>query len=235
MRVISLVPSWTETLIEAGVNVVGRTRFCIHPEQKIQNIAVIGGTKKIDIKKIKELKPDLIILDQEENTLEIVQILELHGLKWFATHVTDVRSCSTGLLDLSNQIDSNQMLKQWSIDYLKITKNLILDLDLKNLNLKNISYVIWKNPWMCVGADTFIGDILTYFQIQLITQAKKYFEISENELKKTYCLFSTEPYPFTKEIEKLKKNEFHGQLIDGENISWFGIRNLNFMKSFSNN
>ena len=84
---------------------------------------------------------------------------------------------------------------------------------------------------MCVSSQTFIGDVLRCFQIPLPDHEKKYFEISTVDLQKSYCLFSSEPYPFHKDIENLKLNGFCGELIDGESISWFGIRNLNFMKS----
>ena len=70
---MSLVPSWTETLICAGVDVVGRTRFCIHPEGKVGSIAALGGTKNLKSQELMNLKPDLIILDQEENPKEFIK------------------------------------------------------------------------------------------------------------------------------------------------------------------
>jgi ABC-type Fe3+-hydroxamate transport system substrate-binding protein len=232
MRVISLVPSWTETFIEAGVHVVGRTRFCIHPDHKVKDIAIIGGTKSIHIDKIKDLKPDLIILDKEENTKEIAEVLDQNGLKWFATHVTDIASCSAALADLSERLGQIKILKQWSEEYLNIKNSELKKLIAPEIKFEYINYVIWKNPWMCVGENTFIGDVLRQFNIELAKNEKKYYEINTEDLQKTYCLFSSEPYPFNNELQILKSEGFCGQLIDGECISWFGVRNLNFMKSF---
>ena len=233
MRVVCLVPSWTETLIEAGVDVIGRTRFCIHPDWAVKNIAVVGGTKNIDIEKIILLKSDLIILDKQENTLDIVQQLDSYGLKWMATQVTSIETC---ILELEKMADvlKNKKLLEYADLYKQVRNSKKLTYKLSKENTKNISYVIWKNPWMCVSAETFIGDTMSCFGYKLEMNVKKYFEISEEELLQRYCLFSTEPYPFEKNIEKIKSCGFSGELIDGEKISWFGIRNLKFMLSCLN-
>ncbi|GAG15687.1 unnamed protein product, partial [marine sediment metagenome] len=87
MRVVSLVPSWTETLLQAGVNVVGRTRYCIHPSEKVASIPVMGGTREVEWAKVTKLKPDLLVLDREENP----RILsEQSPVPWIATHVNSV-------------------------------------------------------------------------------------------------------------------------------------------------
>lgn len=232
MRVIVLVPSWTETLIEAGVDVVGRTRFCIHPADKIHKIAVVGGTKNIDIEKIMKLNPDLVLLDREENTLEISEELTANGIPWVSTHVMNIESCAQELKKMSELFQFNSELLKMSEEYFKILNSGFLDLKIDSSEIKKINYVIWKKPWMCAGQNTFIGDVLSRFQIKIDLKEKKYFEISEAELKTSYCLFSTEPYPFEKEIENLRKSGFHGQIIDGESLSWFGVRNLKFMKTY---
>src|ERR1022692_4596445 len=87
VRVISMVPSWTETLIESGVNVVGRTRFCIHPKDQVKSIQAVGGTKDIDWDKVNGLKPNLVILDQEENPKSMADQCPFPIL---ATHVTQI-------------------------------------------------------------------------------------------------------------------------------------------------
>lgn len=232
MRVIVLVPSWTETLIEAGVDVVGRTRFCIHPADKIQKIASVGGTKNIDIEKIKILNPDLVLLDKEENTLEISELLSANGIPWTATHVVSIESCAHELKKMSELFQLNSKLLKMSDDYFKILESDFLNLDMAASDFEKINYVVWNKPWMCVGRNTFIGDVLSRFHIEVDLKDKKYFEIAEEYLKNSYCLFSSEPYPFEKEIEELKKIGFRGQIINGESISWFGVRNLKFMKSF---
>ena len=235
MKVVCLVPSWTETLIEAGIDVVGRTRFCIHPADKVKNIAVVGGTKNFNLQKILQLKPDIVILDKEENTIEMANVLTEHSIRWFSTHVTNLRSCAEELLKLSEIFNHNTYLIKWSEQYLSLIQSKDYNLHFQNLKDLKINYVIWKNPWMCVSKNTFIGSVIDKLGIQLHESSqnlnKKYFEISELDLKNAYCLFSTEPFPFEKEMKKLLNEGFKGELINGESISWFGLRNLKFMLS----
>ena len=87
---------------------------------------------------------------------------------------------------------------------------------------------------MVIASGTFISDVLTRFEIELAhlgPAGEKYPKISEEELKKTFCLFSSEPYPFARDLDKLRTSGFRGVLIDGEKISWYGIRNLRFLQS----
>ena len=92
MKVVSLVPSITEALFDLGLTekeVVGRTKFCIHPAEKVKNVAVIGGTKNINIEKIEALQPDLILANKEENVKEQVEAL-MHGFKVIVTNVENI-------------------------------------------------------------------------------------------------------------------------------------------------
>lgn len=235
MRVVSFVPSWTETLIASGVEVVGRTRFCIHPEQTVKSIPVVGGTKSILIDQVLALKPDLVIFDKEENNKEMHQLCLDRGLNCFATHVIDLKSCGQELLQLA-QILKNEQLLVWGKAYLGLQP-----LSLKHFQKcvlegsfetsASYSYVIWKNPYMRVSPNTFIGDVLKLFGIKLEIGEIKYPEISELELKKTFCLFSSEPFPFAKYYAELKAEGYHGVLVDGESLSWYGLRTLKFLQS----
>src|SRR3954462_7806167 len=87
MKVISMVPSWTETLIECGVEVIGRTRFCIHPRQVVASIPVVGGTKDVNWQRVQLLNADLLILDREENPKWMAEQAPLPVLD---THVQSV-------------------------------------------------------------------------------------------------------------------------------------------------
>jgi len=237
MRVVSFVPSWTETLISAHIDVVGRTRFCIHPENEIKTIPVVGGTKNINLDQVLALKPDLVIFDKEENNQEMYQLCVEQGLNCYATHVVDLKTCGEELLQLAKHLN-NEQLKTWGIDYLALPKfsqkqfqKCIIDGTLET-NL-TYSYVIWKKPFMRVSPDTFIGDVLKLFDIELMASDKKYPEITDEELKKTFCLFSSEPFPFAKYFAELKEQGYKGVLVDGEKISWYGVRALKFLQSLS--
>lgn len=235
MRVVSFVPSWTETLIASGVAVVGRTRFCIHPETAVKSIAVVGGTKNILIDKVVALKPDLVLFDKEENNQEMYQLCLDRGLNCYATHVIDLKTCGEGLLQLAKLV-KNDELATWGNAYLSLQprplsqfRNCVLDGAF--LPATTYSYVIWKNPFMRVSPNTFIGDVLKLFGITLQSAEIKYPEISDEELKKTFCLFSSEPFPFAKYYGELKAQGFSGVLVDGEHLSWYGIRTLKFLQS----
>lgn len=238
-RVVSLVPSWTETLIAAGISVVGRTRFCIYPESHVQNISIVGGTKKIDIQKIKQIQPDFVLLDQQENTKQMAEELSSLGIKTLITNVTDFSSLRESLLFLDKNLGCPfllQMAKRYDQAQKKINKEIFLSqLILKgqfnwNSGKKSIEYVIWKNPFMVIGENTFIAENWKLIDIYM-THKEKYPKINENELKNSFCIFSSEPYPFLNYFDELVQNGFQGVVVDAEKISWFGIRNLNFLES----
>ncbi len=235
MRVVSFVPSWTETLIASGVEVVGRTRFCIHPERTVKSITVVGGTKNILIDQVVALKPDFVLFDKEENNQEMYQLCLDRGLNCYATHVTDLKSCGEELLQLAKLVKNDQ-LAVWGNAYLSLQplplshfKNCVLDGEF--LSAASYSYVIWKNPFMRVSPNTFIADVLKLFGIELHLSEVKYPEISDGELKKTFCLFSSEPFPFAKYYAELKAQGFNGVVVNGEHLSWYGIRTLKFLQS----
>ncbi len=242
MRIVSLVPSWTETLIEAGVNVVGRTRYCIHPEATVKSIPVVGGTKDINWNRVGELKPDLLLLDKEENPKKIA---EASPFPFVATHVTDLHSVSRELEMLAEQF-ANRTLNEWAVRWRQIEARKfnrplydtpgILEWWRKPAQpIEQILYVIWKNPFMAVSRETFIGSVLSALGLEglLPTQTKKYFEfeLKNYDPQSTLLLLSTEPYPFAREREYVESLGFPCALIDGEKMSWFGVRTLRFLES----
>ena len=106
MKVVSLVPSLTETLLACGVEVVGRTRYCIHPAETVRDIAVVGGTKGVNWQRVSELSPDLVVMDKEENTREMADACPL---PWHATHVTSIQTTGEGLLELARLLASREL------------------------------------------------------------------------------------------------------------------------------
>lgn len=242
MRVISLVPSWTETLLSCEVHVVGRTRFCIHPAESVKSIPIIGGTKDWQWEKIKDLKPDLILLDQEENPKFMSEQAEI---PWFSTHVTNIRDMEAQLDQLSRVL-SNQKMKDLSFRWRSVCEKPSLSLNVMTdeipgliewgqkpvLQPKNILYMIWKEPWMCVSRDTFIGSMLQKVGIEIPIFLSKYPEIDLKEFnpEETLILFSSEPYPFLKKKSELSHLAFPHAFVNGEYWSWFGIRSLEFLE-----
>ena len=158
MRVISLVPSWTETLLEAGVNVVGRTRYCVHPAPRVSHLPVVGGTKDVDWEKVRELNADLLLLDREENPLWMA---EQSPIRWHATHVRDVPSLAQEMREISSLFNST-VLSHWADEAAALTPRSTPPPELwlqrwgEWDSQAPIAYVIWKNPWMVVGPSTYI-------------------------------------------------------------------------------
>lgn len=235
-RIISLVPSQTELLYDLGLDAetVGITKFCVHPQSWFKTKERVGGTKKINIAKIHQLKPDLIIANKEENVKEQVEELAQHYPVW--------------LTDVNNLQDALQMIDDIGELTGKQTEAKILSLDinkgfaelekLKTQNQKlKTAYFIWQKPYMTVGGDTFINNMLQYCGFEnIFANKERYPEVSIAELQTApdsnrdqLLLLSSEPYPFKqKHIDDLGR-QLPGTkivLVDGEFFSWYGSRLL---------
>lgn len=223
MRVISLVPSITEALFDLGLTeneVIGRTKFCIHPSEKVKNVEIIGGTKNLNIEKIKSLKPDLILANKEENVKEQVEIL----MKDFKVNVYNTETVE----------DNYYLLKNLGLLFHKEEKAQLFNLKIyevlnqTKINSKiKVAYLIWNNPYMTVGSDTFIHNILTEIGFENIFKNRtRYPEIQTEDLKEAdVIMLSSEPFPFKeKHIEELKTvyPDKKIMIVDGEAFSWYG-------------
>ncbi|MFN7824090.1 MAG: ABC transporter substrate-binding protein [Pseudobdellovibrionaceae bacterium] len=249
MRVVSLVPSWTETLIECGITVVGRTRFCIHPEAVVTKIPAIGGTKNVHADLIKKLQPNVVLFDREENPKEVYESLKLllPDTVFIDTHVTSFQSSLKELERLSIIFQSASMKElssEGKILFEKLKKKdfpqetvpfQVSALDGQLKDFSKVRYVIWKNPWMCVSAETFIGSLLKLLGIPLVPEnsENRYpaFDL-EAEKESFFYLFSSEPFPFHQ--EKQKPQNCFGAVVDGEAYSWFGYRSIKLWTKFIN-
>lgn len=246
MRVVCLVPSLTETLLHCGVDVVGRTRFCIHPTERVKAISIVGGTKGVDWEKISALAPDLVVFDKEEN---LKSMAEACSYPWHATHITSIGDIAENLFSLATVLQC-EPLKQHADEWRQLASRPNLENiqwsnlpgQLKGLksqkpaaHIDRIEYVIWRDPWMAVGANTFIGSVLSKvgFSDYLATHDEPYPVLAPLDLQRddTFYLFSSEPYPFLKHIETLKAEAYQGAIVDGEFYSWFGVRSYRAIKN----
>lgn len=227
MRIVSLVPSITETLFDFGLTadeVVGRTKFCIHPANLVKNVQIIGGTKNLNIEKIKSLNPDLIIANKEEN--EKLQVEELMtDFKVWVTDVSTIEDNHQFISDLGTLLNKKEFAQSLNerIAHIFTVK--------KNPLPQKVAYLIWKNPYMTVGNDTFINEVLENIGGEnLFKDRKRYPEVTVEELKNADQVFlSSEPFPFQqKHIDELQKELPDKQmiLVDGEAFSWFGTHLL---------
>jgi len=243
MRVVSLVPSWTETLIEAGVDVVGRTRFCIHPAEAVRHIPVVGGTKDWNLPVIQALSPDLLLLDQEENPKWMSELGG--GLKWHASHVESVSQMPTELDRLARALGGQTALQEMAVRWQRVLVDpgascvgadfpgvVEWGRPIGSTSVRRVLYLIWRKPWMAVSADTFIGSVLRRQGIELPKFPEKYpkIEWSEWDTADTLLLFSSEPYPFVRKKSELEVQHSPYAFVDGEKFSWFGVRTLRFLE-----
>lgn len=238
-RIVSLVPSQTELLYYLGLEqeTVGITKFCIHPSNWFQNKVKVGGTKKIDIEKIKKLQPDLIIANKEENVKEQVEALSASFPVW----VTDVNTLQDAL-QMINHVGILTQREQAAHNLLRDIKNGFSKISNNkkhpsspaiNSSLIPTCYLIWKDPYMTIGSDTFINDIMLQAGLKnVFAERKRYPEVSISDIKNTNCellLLSSEPYPFKQkhlyELQNLLP-DVKIVLADGEMFSWYGSRLL---------
>lgn len=234
MRIISTVPSITELLydLDLAEEVVGITKFCVHPESWFRSKTRIGGTKNLKLELIHQLKPDLIIANKEENTKE-----DIEALKEFEILLTDIKKLEDnfGLIEnvamLCNRKEKGHSL---SLQFEETVESL------RQEQFANGLYFIWKKPYMSVGSDTYIHSIMSLMGIEnVLKNQSRYPVVSEEDihaLNFDLALFSSEPFPFKSrdisDFEKLKPGT-KAILVDGEFFSWYGSRLIR-MKEYGN-
>ncbi len=232
MRIVSLVPSLTEYLWALGldVEVVGVTKFCVHPQAWKQTKVKVGGTKKVNFDVIQKLAPDLIIANREENTKEDVAFLAQR----YDVLLTDINSLEQAfeyLLVIGEHVGKKKEAEQ-----------LLLQIQQQFQSVAQISqgasflYLIWKDPYFVVGPNTYIHAFLSHFGFVNACAIERYPDIAEVLDKNMLCpanpnyvFLSTEPFPFEEkhfaEVQTLFPNS-KIELLDGEMCSWYGSRML---------
>jgi ABC-type Fe3+-hydroxamate transport system substrate-binding protein len=231
-RIISLVPSQTETLFHLGLGnrVVGRTKFCIHPREGRRTTKVIGGTKQIHYDKIDNLRPDLIIGNKEENTPEMVERLQSKYPVWLSeiSTIEDAMMMINQLGEITGVPEKGQKLSREISQAASEFKQ-----SSKAKPPLRVLYLIWYNPWMGVARDTFIDQMITLAGWEnCLADQVRYPELTVEGIK-TYnpdvVFFSSEPFPFKdRHLAELKNelNQSEMMLVDGEMFSWYGSRLL---------
>ncbi len=231
-RIISVVPSQTEYLFDLGLSdeVVGITKFCIHPQEWFKSKTRVGGTKTLNFDKIKSLNPDLIIANKEENTQSEIEYLQQH----YNVYTSDIQTLNEAyqmmadVAKLTGKVDESEKI-------IKSIQNNFKQLPQFN---QTVLYQIWREPYMVAGQKTFINHLLNAVGLHNVLPNKnsRYEEVSIeeiNQLNPDYIFLSSEPYPFKqKHIDELKKViQSTPILVDGEIFSWYGSR-LQYFKKY---
>lgn len=228
MRIVSVVPSQTELLYALGITPVGQTIFCIHPDQYFKEATKIGGTKKLNIPKIKALKPDLILANKEENEKSQIETLEKECKVWMSDIVEfgDAIHMISQVGLLTGRSPEAEVINGKIQEKFQALRSLIAG------NRPRVLYLIWKNPFMAAGHHTFINSMLREagFVNALPTAFKRYPELDTDAIKAIkpdFIFLSSEPYPFKESHITEMEKEFPQtkiRIVDGEMFSWYGNR-----------
>ena len=234
MRLVSLCPSLTELVFDlgAGDTLVGRTRFCIHPAEHVERVERVGGTKNPKIARIVELSPDLVLMNEEENRREDAESLRAAGI---AVHSSMPRNAG----------DTAEMVRSIAAAIGRPTQGDAIAADIEARAARvgaaaaqrepvSFAYLIWRDPWMTVNADTFVDALLSLAGGRNVFAglAERYPVTTPEQLRDAspqLVLLSSEPFPFAAihadelaALTGLARERFH--LVDGELLSWHGSR-----------
>ena len=227
-RVVSLVPSQTELLAHLGLDdeVVGLTRFCVHPEGWKQEKRIVGGTKNVLLERVEELAPDLVLANLEENTREDVEALEEQG-PVFVTHVENVEG-AFGMIAAVGRLVGRSPQADTLVARLRSAF-----MELPHFPPLPTAYLIWREPYMTVGHDTIIHDVMRRAGlVNVFGSHARYPELTAEDLRAAapeLVLLSSEPYPFAEKHRSELRAVLPAsdvRLVDGEPFSWYGSRLL---------
>lgn len=234
VRIVSLVPSQTELLVDLGLRdqLVGITKFCVHPKSLRKEVAVVGGTKDIQLDNIKRLRPDIVICNKEENTKAIVEACEAIAPVWVSdiNTIDDSLEMITSLGELFNVSEKASKI----IAGITSERETFLEYVIHRTPQK-VVYLIWKNPYMAAGTHTFIDSLLQLNKFENIVSEARYPEVSLDLLKEAdLILLSSEPFPFKEkhliELEAALQKDV--RIVNGEYFSWYGSRLRNAFTYF---
>lgn len=227
-RIVSLVPSQTELLFDLGLEdeVIGITKFCIYPEKWFQSKTRIGGTKNVDLEKVKALKPDLIIGNKEENSLEdIVQLRKIAPV-WMSD-ILNLEDALNMIVEVSKLVGKSKEGETLSLEIQSGFDGLLNFVSEDNWPMKNVLYSIWNDPLMAVGKKTFVDDILQRCGLINVIEETRYPTVDIETIAPELVFLSSEPFPFNEKHQKEYENYFSNAkviLVDGEMFSWYGSR-----------
>ena len=238
MRIVSVVPSFTELLFDLGLGsqIVGITRYCIHPHEKAKYIPKIGGTKSLKTDRIIAVKPDLIIANKEENTKGDIEELSKH-CRVLVTEIYSLSDAIQVILKVGELTNTSFKAKIMAESITSKFEALRFKIPTSK---QTVAYLIWDSPMMIAGRNTFINSLLQELNwVNVDTDEKsRYPEVSEISLQKLapdLILLSSEPYPFkSKHLDSYVRNFQKSKviLVDGEMFSWYGSKLLQAPKYF---
>ncbi len=233
-RIVSLVPSLTEALFVfgAGERVVGRTRYCLWPPRVVGRVPTVGGTKKVDVARLLELEPDLVIAVKEENSRENVEKIQDAGIPVFVGAPESVEGALWLLRELARVVEAPRAeiaLGPAERVYRRLQEGE------GRADARRVFVAIWKNPYMSVGSDTYVHDVLRTCGGENVCEGSTRYPVVDLgevvDLQPEVVLLPDEPYPFSAEdlsaflaldIPAVREDRVY--LVDGKLLTWYGPR-----------
>lgn len=233
LRIVSVVPSQTELLHDLGLEteVIGITRFCIHPAGWFKTKIRVGGTKQLKIELIKSLQPTIVLANKEENVKDQIEAIE-QFCPVYCSDISTLQDALHMIKEIARLTDTdtrgNQLIETIRTEFASLTTGTVV---------YKTAYLIWKSPYMAAGGDTFIDNMMQYAGFSNVFHSqKRYPPVTVKDLIETnveVILLSSEPFPFKeKQIDELKKEWMQlttapfptCKIVDGEMFSWYGSR-----------
>ncbi len=238
-RIVSLVPSITELVCELGLTdqLVGRTGFCIHPKEALKRIPKVGGTKSVNLRRIRELAPTHVIVNVDENTKEAADALAKFVPNVIVTHPLAPLDNLALYRQIGNAFDVQDRAEVLCARF----ENEYNTIKGRSFKPRKVLYLIWKDPWMTVSRDTYVSRMLALFGLETLPALidTRYPKLKDLHVESTeMILLSTEPYRFReKDREELQQQmRLPVHLINGEMTSWYGpraIEGLGYLARFA--
>ena len=234
MRIVSLCPSLTELAFDLGrgEELVGRTKFCVHPVGRVERIESVGGTKNPKIARIVELAPDLVLMNEEENRREDAEALAAAGLRLHVSFPRDVTETAHMVRDIGSALERPVEAERIAADIERRAAR--VRLAGSSSTPVRYTYLIWRNPWMAAGGQTFVTAMLGLAGgINVFADhPDRYPVVAAEDLAAAdpeTVFLSSEPFPFKdKHAEELavatglSRERMH--FVDGEYLTWHGSR-----------
>lgn len=245
-RIVSLVPSWTETLFSFGFDseIVGVTKFCISPPDKVASIQKIGGTKNPDIRAIVALEPDLVIANAEENRREDIERLRGHSIAAFTTYPRTIPGAVDSILKLGRVLRREGAAGALTRQIVLTVGGIEAGLGIWNKMRLRVFCPIWKKPWMTFNADTYAHDVLRMLGFNNIfgSAGERYPVTTLDEAlarRPDIVILPDEPYEFTEadvtEVKAMLPPALSRRvlIVSGRDLHWYGVHMVAGLKSLA--
>lgn len=238
-RIASLVPSLTELAVELGLleHLVARTGFCIHPHEPLRRVAKVGGTKDVNLAKLKRLAPTHVLLNVDENRLELVDALQAFVPKLVVTHPCSPQDNLALIDQFVAEFGTLPQVAERASALRSSLQHELATTCASNFEPRQVLYLIWKDPWMTVARDTYLSRMLAAVGWHTlpaldggVSGAARYPVLRGDEPWLAHVqrvLLSSEPYRFGGEhiaAAQALCPAAQVRCVDGELLSWYGAR-----------